>query len=124
MTDEKWMTRKMRERFKHIRLRSFESCRIPSVPDLLAVRNGLSFWIEGKAMPLATSSIPYSGGQEQWFREMEQDGVPVFVVALLTSTRHIAVFRFGRLIGDLIDLVNPMWANELENLLISSQRGL
>lgn len=124
MTDEKWLTKKMRERFQHIRLRSFESCRIPSVPDLLAVRNGLTFWIEAKAMPLVTSTIPYSGGQEKWIREMEQDGVPVFIVALLTSTRHIAIFRFNERIGDLIDLINPLWANELENFLISSQRGL
>ncbi len=128
-TDEKWLTKKIRERFTRIRLRSFESCRIASVPDMMAIvrfeiwpqPNVYQFWIEAKKIATPTSATPWSGGQEQWIREFEEDGGTVFILCLVTSTRQVVVRRLNPNVPDeLIDLANPEWPKVLESLLIES----
>jgi len=121
MTDEKWLLKKMMERFKCIRLRNFQSCRIQSVSDLLAIYEGISFWIEGKAMPKRTSPIPYRPGQLKWMREMEDDGVACFVICLLTGPKHVAIFRPpDLLVAEPLDATDPDWPEKLEEILTHS----
>jgi len=125
--NEKWLTRKMRKGFKTLKLRSFESCRIPSVPDLLAIlpkdHHHLyrqEFWIEAKLMKDVDSNIPWSGGQLQWIKDYENDDGIVFIVSLIEKANTILIFRAPRKLLGRISLTNPAWSFELENLLIES----
>lgn len=122
MTDEKWLTKKMRERFNNIVLRSFESCRIASVPDLHAIvpETGFQFWIEAKLSKNAMSfDFDWSSGQEQWIREFEGDSGNVFIVIMNVTKRQILLRSLSEEYG-IIDLADPMWAKSLESLLLTS----
>ena len=120
MTTERWLTKKIRDAFRRISLRSFESCRIQSVPDLLAMRGGYSFWLEAKVMPRVDSPIPYRPGQLKWMREVECDGGKVFVICLLSSTHQIAIFRPPHALLFSLDATDPDWPKKVEDSLISS----
>jgi hypothetical protein len=117
-SDEKWLTRQMRQKFTHTFLLSFEACRIPSVPDLYAIdlTTAISYWIEGKAIPTPGAAISYSGGQEKWIRDLEKAGGIVFVAVLIKSTHCLRLLRSGEEIAQL-DLMNPLWALKLERIL-------
>jgi hypothetical protein len=123
-TDEKWLTREMCKRFTRIRLRSFEACRIPSVPDLLAIvkfeYGAEQFWIEAKKIKRISDPTPYNGGQEKWIEDFEEDGGNVLILCLVTSSRQVVLRRIWHTREKVIDLLNPRWPEALENLLIES----
>jgi hypothetical protein len=121
---EKWLTKKMRKEFRTIALRSFESCRIASVPDLHAIvlETGAQFWIEAKlSRNTTTFEFDWSSGQEQWIKDFEGDNGQVFIVIMNIHKRQLLLRSLWQEFG-IIDLVNPLWANVLENLLTSSHR--
>lgn len=112
----------MREGFYNIGLRSFESCRIASVPDLHAIvpETGKQFWIEAKVSKNASSfEFDWSSGQEKWIRDFEGDGGKVFIVIMNVTKRQILLRSLFEEIG-IIDLANILWPQSLESLLRKS----
>src|SRR5438477_11758152 len=82
--NEKQFNKKLIKGFKIIRLRSFEACRLPDVPDLWAIVPGVcECWIETKMMTSDQVTIPFRHGQPDWAQKMVDDGGMYFVLVVL-----------------------------------------
>jgi hypothetical protein len=72
-----------------IKLRTFEACGLPDVPDLLATAGrGLDFWIELKCVKSAQTLIPFRKGQPKWIEDYIHDG-GIVKVLVMDQTAHL-----------------------------------
>jgi hypothetical protein len=137
--NEKELSKKLRTKFNVIKLRSFEACGLPDVPDLHAiVGRGLEFWIELKCVKSELCLIPFRKGQPAWIEKYVHDGGIAFVLVLDQKAKNIyllkvsapedirqmtsmklrdAFYSFGRYV---IRLSLPDWSATLEHVLIRS----
>jgi len=88
--NEKAFNKKLIKGFTAIKLRSFESCRLPDVPDLHAiVGRGIEFWIETKVITSDKTKLPFRHGQPAWAQKMSNDGGIYFVVVVFGDCVHL-----------------------------------
>ncbi len=108
--NEKEFNEKLIRSFRHIKLISFEACRLPWVPDLLALAGEPSLpsiWIETKLVNTDQTHIPWRKGQLAWAQDLIRGGGHFFVIVVDRKNNCVNILT-AQEISDLNRLNNKL----------------
>lgn len=94
--NEKWLGKKLRQRFQRIKLYNFEHCGVLGCPDNFGIAGpGLEFWLELKTIKNTHSKIPWQPSQPAWINSYLKHGGKVFTGLISSNTIYFLKLKLN-----------------------------